>query len=136
MHIYRIEFETPRGVEPYRDAGRKVVVPNPPESGGMQEAIASCLVCPLGLVPTSVVYSGPVDNATDWQHAAPGFSASDAERLDIQLAGCLTAAEGHNEQPANLGDYGHSLAYEKVLLLRRAFDKIANGKAPQQVLDE
>lgn len=58
------------------------------------------------------------------------------ERALVQLAGCLTAAEGHIS-PKHLAapdDYGWSLAYEKVLLLRRAFEKLANGCAPQQVI--
>lgn len=58
----------------------------------------------------------------------------DAEQLQVQLAGCLTAAEGATKSPAKIGDYGWSLAYEKTLLLRRAFDEISRGRSPEQVL--
>ena len=61
--------------------------------------------------------------------------AAPEDQAIVQLAGCLTAAEGHNQRPAKPRDYGYSLAYDKVLLLRRAFEKLAHGKAPQQVLD-
>jgi hypothetical protein len=54
-------------------------------------------------------------------------------RRVVQLAGCLTAAEGHDDD-LNPGGYGYSLAYEKVALLRKAFDLLADGLEPQQVL--
>jgi hypothetical protein len=63
----------------------------------------------------------------------PGPAPDD--QVVVQLAGCLTAAEGYNQRPAKPGDYGYSVAYEKTLLLRRAFEKLAHGKSPQQVLD-
>lgn len=46
------------------------------------------------------------------------------ERLQVQLAGCLTAAEGATDpaQVAQQGDYGWSMAYQKTLELRRKFD--------------
>lgn len=46
------------------------------------------------------------------------------EQLQIQLAGCLTAAEGHTKDPAKPKDYGWSLAYQKVLELRIKFDSL------------
>ncbi|MFH1184531.1 MAG: hypothetical protein V1755_05770 [Chloroflexota bacterium] len=45
------------------------------------------------------------------------------DRLRIQLAGCLAAAEGWSESdPAIKGQYGWSVAYQKVLDLRMAYD--------------
>ncbi len=48
------------------------------------------------------------------------------ERLTVQLAGCLTAAEGHisEQHLAKEGDYGWSLAYQKVLELRRKYEDV------------
>jgi hypothetical protein len=40
-----------------------------------------------------------------------------AEKAEVQLVGCLTAAEGVTAQPAQPGDYGWSLAYQRVLEL-------------------
>jgi hypothetical protein len=60
-----------------------------------------------------------------------------AEQLQVQLAGCGVAALGGTCDPqvAKVGDYGWSPAYADVLKLRRAFDKIAGGCSPDQVLD-
>jgi len=44
------------------------------------------------------------------------------EQLRVQLAGCLTAAEGWIENPAKQCDYGWSPAYAAVLNLRRKFE--------------
>jgi hypothetical protein len=46
------------------------------------------------------------------------------EQLQVQLAACLTAAEGvtNPEHVAKGGSYGWSLAYQKVLDLRRKYD--------------
>lgn len=41
------------------------------------------------------------------------------EQTRVQLAGCLTAAEGSTHDPAKRGDYGWSLAYQKTLDLRQ-----------------
>ncbi len=43
-------------------------------------------------------------------------------QLQTQLAGCLTAAEGATDCPAVKGNYGWSVAYQKVLELRRELD--------------
>ena len=56
-------------------------------------------------------------------------------RAIVQLAGCLSAAEGWIADDVKPGVYGYSLAYEKVALLRRAFDLLADGRSPQQVID-
>lgn len=47
-------------------------------------------------------------------------------QLQVQLAGCLTAAEGHTKGPnvAKRGQYGWSLAYQKTLILRRKYDDL------------
>jgi len=68
MHVYRVEFETPRETEKYRDVDVYVAVPNPPEAGGLINAISACPPPPEGLVLSNVHYSGPVANAADWQH--------------------------------------------------------------------
>ena len=47
------------------------------------------------------------------------------ERLQCQLAGCLTAAEGHVFATVEQGAYGWSPAYEAVVQLRKAFDQQA-----------
>jgi len=44
------------------------------------------------------------------------------EQLEVQLAGCATAALGWNSEPAKQGDYGWSPAYQDVLDLRIKFD--------------
>ena len=48
------------------------------------------------------------------------------EQLQVQIAGCLTAAEGATdpEQVAKRGDYGWSEAYEQTLQLRRHRDRL------------
>ena len=46
------------------------------------------------------------------------------DHLELQLAGCLTAAEGWIENPAKPGEYGYSLAYQKVLDLRQRYEKL------------
>ncbi len=44
--------------------------------------------------------------------------ANELEQCRVQLAGCLTAAEGGTKYPAKQGDYGWSLAYQKTLECR------------------
>lgn len=46
----------------------------------------------------------------------------EVEQYQVQLAGCLTAAEGHTQNPADRRDYGWSLAYQTTLDLRRNYD--------------
>ena len=46
-----------------------------------------------------------------------------AEAAEVQLAGCLTAADGWIEgYRAKVGDYGWSPAYEKVVAIREGYD--------------
>jgi hypothetical protein len=45
-------------------------------------------------------------------------------QLEVQLAACMTTAEGVTEQTAQPGDYGYSGAYQAVLDLRRRFDEL------------
>lgn len=46
------------------------------------------------------------------------------EQAIVQLAGCLTAVEGHRpDPPLKQGDYGWSLAYQKILELRNERDQ-------------
>lgn len=44
------------------------------------------------------------------------------EQALVQLAGCLTAAEGSTKDPAVQGDYGWSLAYQRTLDLHLALE--------------
>lgn len=64
-----------------------------------------------------------------------------AEQAEVRLAGVLIAAEGGTspEVVVKKGDYGWSLAYERVLELRQAFDLLAGrehgiGLDPASVL--
>ncbi len=52
------------------------------------------------------------------------MSGRDLEQLEVQLAGCATAALGWNENPAKQGDYGWSPAYQDVLELRARHDDL------------
>ena len=76
--------------------------------------------------------------AADWERKAgenlrlaEGFAEEKAcfmdelDRTRVQLAGCLTAAEGATQDQAEQGDYGWSLAYQKVLELRIERDHLA-----------
>jgi hypothetical protein len=48
------------------------------------------------------------------------------EQLRVQLAGCLTAAEGFaGDNPPKEGDYGWTLAFQKTLELRKDRDWLA-----------
>jgi len=48
----------------------------------------------------------------------------EVEQLRVQLAGCLTAAEGWG-QKCYAGDYGWSPAYQAVIELRKLYEKSA-----------
>ena len=48
------------------------------------------------------------------------------EQLQVQLAGCLTAAEGYITAPATKDMYGWSMAYEQTLQLRRRFEALTS----------
>jgi hypothetical protein len=52
---------------------------------------------------------------------------AEAERLNVQLAGCLVAAEGGTSEPVVAEEkvYGWSLAYQRTLDLRRERDHVA-----------
>jgi len=54
------------------------------------------------------------------------------EQARVQLAGCLTAAEGCTSSPAKQGDYGWSPAYQRVLELysfyRHAWEELTIAK--------
>lgn len=69
--------------------------------------------------------------------AKANHTLDEVDQLRVQLAGCLTAAEGHikGKNRAKRGMYGWSLAYQKVLELRLAFQKLASGKSPGTVLE-
>ena len=56
------------------------------------------------------------------------------EHLRVQLAGCLTAAEGGTSDPvvAYEGQYGWSPAYQAVLDLRRKFDDLVRHRSRKQ----
>ena len=64
-----------------------------------------------------------------------GDVAEKAEQSQVQLAGCLTAAEGatNPEHIAYKGMYGWSVAYQKTLELRLAFNKLTD-KSPEEIL--
>ena len=49
---------------------------------------------------------------------------AEAEQWQVRCAGCLTAAEGHTSDPAEEGDYGWTLAYQRTLELRQAYDAL------------
>lgn len=49
---------------------------------------------------------------------------SELEQARLQLAGCLTAAEGHTKDVAKQGDHSWSPAYQAVLDLRRKYDEL------------
>jgi hypothetical protein len=60
--------------------------------------------------------------------AEESAQAQEIEQLRVQLAACLTAAEGATHQPAVQGDYGWSRAYQTVLDLRKAYDGVCLGR--------
>ena len=58
------------------------------------------------------------------------------ERLGVQLAGCGVAALG-GVDPTRLASpdsYGWSPAYADVVKLRLAFERLADGKSPAEIL--
>lgn len=70
----------------------------------------------------SILVSSLLVSAGFWWLLRSKKRDEELEQLRVQLAGCLTAAEGCIFTPAVKGDYGWSLAYQRVLDLRRAFD--------------
>jgi hypothetical protein len=62
----------------------------------------------------------------------------EAERLRVQLAGCLTAAEGHvPDPPVSQGAYGWSLAYQTTLDLHTEKERLAQRlDALREIVDE
>jgi hypothetical protein len=48
--------------------------------------------------------------------------ASEVEQLEVQLAGCMTAALGWAKDPPKRGDYGWSPAFQDVLNLRAKYE--------------
>jgi hypothetical protein len=65
---------------------------------------------------------------TDWE--------KECERLQVQLAGCGVAALGYTKHGlrAKKRSFGWSASYADVLKLRLAFDKISNGRSPDEIL--
>jgi len=57
----------------------------------------------------------------------------EVEQLRVQLAGCLTAAEGYGQQCC-AGDYGWSPAYQTVIELRKLYEKAAEQVRAATVL--
>lgn len=55
--------------------------------------------------------------------ATPIVLQSQVEQLQVQLAGCATAAQGATNEPAKPGDYGWSQSYQDVLDLRLKYDE-------------
>lgn len=79
---------------------------------------ATCPVCGM-----QCRIMGDPSSVTRWYE--PVVQAeNELEQSRVQLAGCLTAAEGHNSDPAKQGDYGWSLAYQKTLELRAERDAL------------
>ena len=74
----------------------------------------------LALVP-----AGMVEQNCEPQTQDSRYDDGTAQ-LHVQLAGCLTAAEGHTSPSytAKQGQYGWSFPYEKTLKLRQTFDML------------
>ena len=63
------------------------------------------------------------------------WASGEVEQLRVQLAGCLTAAEGATQSPAVQGDYGWSLAYQRTLELREEYEKM-KGRLKSQAFED
>jgi hypothetical protein len=72
------------------------------------------------MCPTEIDYQAEYEKERD-----------EAERLRVQLAGCMVAAsDGRARVAAKEGDYGWSPAYADVLRLRREHDELRAALAP------
>ncbi len=69
----------------------------------------------------------------NFAHAVREETIEVIEQLRVQLAGCLTAAEGFTKNPAKQGDYGWSVAYQKVLELRKRFNALSIREGKEEV---
>jgi hypothetical protein len=75
------------------------------------------------------------------KHLSDTIAAKDSlreelEQVRVQLAGCLSVANGATHDPAKQGDYGWSVAYQAVLTLREELAREKRDHAvDEQILD-
>lgn len=87
--------------------------------GGLTSSSHVCLDCGAKFVPQVLLKT----------------AQEEIDRQRVQLAGCLAAAEGATNDPAPRGSFGWSVAYQSVLQLRLAFQKLTD-RSPAQVLEK